>query len=331
MRPKPWVAIVIMLGDNASQSTAPTKPWEISGPSVNPVPNSLSNTFAPPPPPPPMGSPPSQDSNFYQNTSNWFGSTGPSGGYYNSGGYSNRFGYPSSYNSGYSSYSSPFYMNNGPYGGGPPAPGSYITSSLENTTRPLFDSLNHILQAVNHVACFIDSTVFAVWTSVTAAGSIVTAVKSIRTVYLRKWIESFKRFMVRAKIVLATSSGRRKMILLASIVASIPLLFKVLQTILKMDTIDESSIVLRDTYLETTESASSTDGELSSKAVFVRALYAYEPNDKSTYLSFNPGDVILISKDDASKLNESAPVWIAGKMKDGSIGYFPSNYVNVIK
>lgn len=309
--------------DNIACPSAPSKPWEISSQTTNPVTNSISNAFAPPPLPQPMSAPP------FQESSNWFNSGASSGGYYN-GGY-NRYGYPSNYSSGYNSYSSPFHLNNGMYGAGPPAPGSYITSSLENTTRPLFDSLNHVLQAVNHVACFIDSTVFAVWTSITAAGSIVTAVKSIRTVYLRKWIESLRTFLMKAKMILRTSSGRKKMLILISIVASMPFLFKALQTILKFDETSESSLILRDQSITVGDEDSEINNELSSKAVFVRALYAYDPADKSVYLTLNPGDVILISKDDASKLDGQTPNWITGKLKDGSTGYFPSNYVNIIK
>lgn len=311
-----------MLGDNSANPALPVKPWEITGPHISPNINSISNAFAPPPPPLPL-----QDPYPVQNGSNWFGMSGsPTGGYYG-----NRFGYSSSYNSGFGSYSSPYYSNTGTFGSGPPAPGSFITSSLENTTRPLFDSLNHVLQAVNHVACFIDSTVFAVWTSVTAAGSIVSAIKNIRTVYLKKWIKSVGIFLQRAKLLLKTSSGRKKIVLFASILAIIPILLRALQSVLSFDESVESSLISFEKSTEIEGPAAEPEDNISEKAVFVRALYHHDPSDKNAYLTLNPGDVILISKNDASKLNGQIPTWITGKLKDGSTGYFPSNYVTVIK
>ena len=303
---------------------APTKPWEVSSPSLDPGNKFISNLFTPPPPPPLS---PSLDAYSSNNNTNWSGFGNASANYYGAG-YS-RFGNPSNYNAGYNSYSSP-YTNNGPFGGGPPAPGNFITSSLENTTRPLFDSLNHVLQAINHVACFVDSTVFAVWTSVTAAGSIIAAIKNIKNVHLYNWAEAVRGFIRKSILILKTSSGRKRIVLLLSILASVPLFIKALQTILKMDDTDEKSLILSNNDSENVESSENSN-DLVSKASFVRAIYAHNPLDKNIYLALDPGDVVLISKDDESKLSGSNPVWITGKLKDGSSGYFPSNYVTVIK
>lgn len=304
-------------GFNTNSMPPPSKPWEVL-PTGNVFgSNPLTEAYSPPPPPPPL---PQTSYHEQSNINNpgWIGS----GNYYSggAGGYG-RYSYPSNYNSGYNSYSSPYHMNNGPFSGGPPAPGNYITSSLENTTRPLFDSLNHVLQAINHVACFVDSTVFAVWTSVTAAGSIIAAVKSIKNVYIRKWVETVRNFIKNTQSILKTSSGRRKLIILASIAATIPVLMKALYFILKVDESQETSLI----------PMNPEDNDLSSTALFVRAIYSHDPTDKNVYLTLNPGDVILISKDDESKINASNPTWIAGKLKNGSAGYFPSNYVTVIK
>lgn len=316
---------------SGSNIQAPSKPWEVSSSAtLEPGNNLISNHFTPPSPPPPLSLSPSSEAAYPSNTNgaSWSGFGNFNSNHYN-GGYS-RFGYPPNYNTGYSAYSSPYYNNNGPFGGGPPAPGSFITSSLENSTRPLFDSLNHVLQAINHVACFVDSTVFAVWTSVTAAGSIVAAIKNVKNVQLHNWAEAVRGFIRKSKLILKTSSGQKRILLLVSILASVPLFIKALQTILKMDDADEKSLTLGNTdNLNVVTSENSND--LASKASFVRAIYAHNPSDKNIYLVLNPGDVILISKDDELKLNESNPKWIAGKLKDGSSGYFPSNYVTVIK
>lgn len=308
---------------------APVKPWEVPSSPLDSGSNFIPNVFAPPPPPPPLPFSSSQDTTYASNNNpNYHGPINPGSNYYGSG-YS-RFGYPSNYNSGYNSYSSPYYMNSGPFGGGPPAPGSFITTSLENTTKPLFDSLNHVLQAINHVACFVDSTVFAVWTSVTAAGSIIATMKNIKNVHLHKWVQTVREFIIKTKIILRSSSGRKRIFLLLSILASVPFFIKALHVILKIDETEENLLVLSDGDGKYNDSSSDIN-EVSSKILFVRALYAYDPADRTVYLALKPGDVILISKDDEPKLNVSDPTWIAGKLKDGSSGYFPSNYVTAIK
>lgn len=307
----------MLSGGGTNPMQPPAKPWEVSSSTNIFGPSSMAETYSVPLPPPPLPSASFQEQPNMN--SNWSGS----GNYYGGGGGYGRYSYPSTYNSGYNnSYSLPYHMNSGPFGGGPPAPGNYITSSLENTTRPLFDSLNHVLQAINHVACFVDSTVFAVWTSVTAAGSIIAAIKSIKNVYIRKWIEAVSKFIRNIKAVLKTASGRRKLVVLASIFATIPVAIKALHFLLRIDESQEISLIPMDSDESVAPSAA---------AAFVRAIYAHDPLDKTAYLTLNPGDVILISKEDESKINASSPTWIAGKLKNGSTGYFPSNYVTVIK
>jgi hypothetical protein len=41
--------------------------------------------------------------------------------------------------------------------------------------------------------------------------------------------------------------------------------------------------------------------------------------------------VILVSKEDAQSVENNESKWILGKLKNGSSGYFPSNYVILIK
>lgn len=308
-----------MLSGGTNSIQPPAKPWEILSPPNNFEQGLMTEICSPPPPPPPLPSNLFQEhSNMNSTNYNWPGS----GNYFGGGGYG-RYSYPSSYNSGYNSFSSPYTMNGGPFsGGGPPAPGNYLTSSLESTTRPLFDSLNHILQAINHVACFVDSTVFAVWTSITAAGSIITVIKNFKNIYIRKCIEAVSKLIKNIKTILKTTSGRKKLIVFASIFAAIPIAIKALHFLLKIEESQDNIIMSLDSCENTSSLAAAT---------FVRAIYSYNPSDKTMYLPINPGDVILITKEDESKISTSNPMWIAGKLKDGSTGYFPSNYVTVIK
>ena len=65
---------------------------------------------------------------------------------------------------------------------------------------------------------------------------------------------------------------------------------------------------------------------------FVRANYAFDPvAEQNNQLSFQAGDVIAISKTDAAAIENGESKWIVGRLKDGRSGFFPSNYVSIIK
>jgi hypothetical protein len=288
------------------------KPWELTNSTGYDHINHPSSLVAPPLPTNNIQAPFVQGSSAFSNiSSNW----ATNGGYNIYG----RPGYPLNYST---NYNYPFNMNTGLMNGAPPAPGSFITSSLENTTRPLFESLNHILQSINHVACFIDSTVFAVWTSVTAFGSIAVAIKKIREVFIRRCLDLMSDYVSKLKLTLKSTSGRKRILVLMSVIAVVPIILKLIIGIIKIEENSEKSLVR--TY-------SSNDIELDTKGSFVRASYVFDPSDKDSYLTLNPGDVILVSKEDAQSVENNESKWILGKLKNGSSGYFPSNYVILIK
>ena len=314
----------------ASQAVqVPIKPWEVSVPISNLPVSSASNSqpqSSLPAPPLPFHPPTETSPSYQQNQSSW----SPYGSNYYTNGFGNRFSYPSSFSSGFNSYTpSPYYSANY-YGNGPPAPGSFITTSLENTTRPLFDSINHILQAINHVASFIDSTFFAVWTSVSAAGSLFAAFKSFKNVFLKKLLHSVSLFIEKVKKCLKFRSSRKKLLVLTSILALVPIVVKSIRYLIDFEPSFEEGIV-NSSATEFDNFSTKNDSDINLKAIFLRALYAFDSKGNNLYLSFNPGDVIVASKMDEAKLSNQDPVWIVGKLKDGSTGYFPSNYVTVIK
>jgi len=173
------------------------------------------------------------------------------------------------------------------------------------------------------VACFVDSTVFAIWTSITAVGSIAAAAKNFRKVFLRRVIDSINQFIANTKMMLKTSSGRKRILLFMSITAAVPIFIKIVYEIFRIDEkIDDMTLMVKE---------NTADPNFDVKGSFVRAMYSFDPSDKSNYLSFIPGDVILISKEDLHIVEGPNSKWIVGKMKNGENGYFPSNYVAVIK
>lgn len=317
-----------------SAAVSPLKPWEVSNLFRQDSLISANSNSLIPPPSLPQYHP--QDSYAQQNggtSSSWFNgptNTNNTSSFYSGNSYgSGRFGYSSGIGP-YSSYGGTNF-NSTPFNG-PPAPGNYLTSSFENTTRPLFDSLNHVLQAVNHVACFVDSTIFAVWTSFAAVGSIITAFRNIKNIYIKRALASVRKYLDLMKRSLKTSTGRRKALILFSLFASIPILIKALQATLKADS--KSDIILGSSESEEVELTRIDDSdsmkELISKTSFVRAIYPHSPADINTFLPFNSGDLIMISNEDLPKIVNDPPIWILGRLKDGRSGFFSSNYVNKI-
>ncbi|KAK9312758.1 Peroxin 13, N-terminal region-domain-containing protein [Lipomyces starkeyi] len=69
-----------------------------------------------------------------------------------------------------------------------------------------------------------------------------------------------------------------------------------------------------------------------SKLEFCRAMYDFVPENEAIELAFKKGEVIaILSKDTVTGAEEGEPTWWRGRLRDGRIGFFPSNYVEVIK
>ncbi|KAJ8097263.1 Peroxin 13, N-terminal region-domain-containing protein [Lipomyces tetrasporus] len=68
------------------------------------------------------------------------------------------------------------------------------------------------------------------------------------------------------------------------------------------------------------------------KLEFCRAMYDFVPENEAIELAFKKGDVIaILSKDVVSGAEEGEPTWWRGRLRDGRMGFFPSNYVEGIK
>ncbi|KAK9364812.1 Peroxin 13, N-terminal region-domain-containing protein [Lipomyces kononenkoae] len=69
-----------------------------------------------------------------------------------------------------------------------------------------------------------------------------------------------------------------------------------------------------------------------SKLEFCRAMYDFVPENDAIELQFKKGEVIaILSKDTVSGAEDNEPTWWRGRLRDGRMGFFPSNYVEVIK
>lgn len=339
------------MSSGATAVLAPPKPWERSPPqgqsAAEPVAalaspaavtamSANAAAAAPPPLPPPLPSNPPFNSPFAPQPP----SSAPASAYY-----SQPYNYHHSPFSSYGgvgalSYPSP-YGSSYHYGGGSSAPYSSSLSahppySLESTARPLLDSLNHVIQAINHVACFLDSTVFSVWTAISAVTGLVSAVRGINT---RGWLLWLKQKLVAIKQL----RGRRRLLLLAGVLAVLVVnLFGSGKgtTTTATDTSNNNNNNNLDSS-DDNQTASVTSNQISvanDDFTFVRANYAFDPLASGNgvaaadnQLAFKAGDVLLVSKADVDAIAAGESKWIVGRMKDGRNGFFPSNYVSIIK
>lgn len=69
-----------------------------------------------------------------------------------------------------------------------------------------------------------------------------------------------------------------------------------------------------------------------SKLEFCRAVYDFAPENEAIELGFKKGEIIaILSKDMVSKDDANSPTWWRGRLRNGKMGFFPSNYVQNIK
>ncbi|KAK9463520.1 Peroxin 13, N-terminal region-domain-containing protein [Lipomyces oligophaga] len=70
-----------------------------------------------------------------------------------------------------------------------------------------------------------------------------------------------------------------------------------------------------------------------SKLEFCRALFDFEPENEAIELRLKKGEIVAILSKDFSEagISDGSPTWWRGRLRSGKMGFFPSNYVEVIK
>ncbi|KAJ3220205.1 Peroxisomal membrane protein PAS20 [Dinochytrium kinnereticum] len=295
-------------------------------------------------------------------------SYGGYGGGYGGGGYGstyNRYGSGGygGYGGGYGGYGGGL---NRPYGagglgpGGPAGPNGELplTARVEQSTANAFQMIDQIVQAFGGFAQMLESTFFATHSSFMAMvgvaeqfghlrsylGRALSVVSLLHT--LRRWLyrllgrtppgppasgpsslsaESFEEFKAE------DGKSRRPMWLFAALLIGLPWLMSKLVKRLQRMSLEEAGKVL--TAGGASANADGTALPLNASQIkdleFCRALYDFK-GENPAELTFSCGDIIaVLSKEDPSTKQPSA--WWRGRLRSGPIGYFPSNYVEVIE
>ncbi|ODQ51075.1 hypothetical protein SAICODRAFT_67293 [Saitoella complicata NRRL Y-17804] len=284
-----------------------------------------------------------------------YGSYGGMGSYGGGmGGYGSRYGGMGSYG-GYggmggmgSMGSMGGYGMGGGYGAGmdPNDPNSSLTRRMENSTMATFQMIESIVGAVGGFAQMLESTYMATQSSFFAMVSVAEQFGNLRQ-SLGSVLGVFT--MIRwCKVLLAKLTGRpipldasglnpagfaafeagggndvarpkpskKPFIFFIIAVFGLPYLMTKLVRLLSA----------RAAALERSQNASAGIAVDPSKLEFCRAVYDFKPQDPNVELELKKGDIVaIISKTDPMG-NESS--WWRGRLRDGRVGYFPSNYVD---
>lgn len=295
--PKPWEQ-ASSYNSGTGPSNIPLNPITLSN---NYISNSKGTNLQPPPPPPLLAAPPNsmpaasfgwpstnQNEPYPFQRGNYYGPTGAYGGYNN-----------------YSSYYRPYAQNI-------PSPGTNFLSSIELGTRPLFDTMNQLMNALNQLAVFVDSSSYAIWSSIGAFATIRAAVSAFKNTYLKRL-----HLFIRRCYEYIRSSKKKQAIFIFCLISALAACKSLSDWIGKLTIEPTIEIPAKDPTAFNAES----------EVCFASAQHAFISSDPSIYLSLSPGDVVMISKDHLPVLDDSRPTWIVGRLKDGSTGYVPSNYL----
>lgn len=266
------------------------------------------------------------------------------GGYNNMGSYGGMMG---GYGTGYSGYGG--YNRMGPhslYGGsmGPGMPGEpSLAAQMAQSTQSTFQILERVVGTFGGVAQMLESTYFATQSSFMAMVGVAeqfgmlknmfTNVFSIFAIY--KYVRNFlyrilgKRPPADPKEINANDFQQfsdkpkyslRPFLMFLSLVFGVPyLLHLFMRSVARRLAQQQQNIA----------SKQLTDG--AQKFEFAQALYNFVGQNPAE-LSFNKGDLIaILSRGPEPTNGPPVPQWWQGRLRDGRVGMFPNNYVEILE
>jgi peroxin-13 len=216
---------------------------------------------------------------------------------------------------------------------------------MEMGTRPAFEVVENIVGSFSGFAQMLDSTFMATHSSFMAMVGVAEQLGFLRS-YLGQVFSVFALYRFGRKIVdkatgrlptgkpmeinlgefesFERKSGpkmsRKPLIIFLLMVVGLPYL---MHKLIKVITAKQQMLV------NTTQPENVLAGIDPSKLEFARAMYDFTPESQSE-LTLKKGDIIaIISKLDPNTNQMSQ--WWRGRLRDGTMGMFPANYVEIIQ
>ncbi|ORX99997.1 hypothetical protein K493DRAFT_299088 [Basidiobolus meristosporus CBS 931.73] len=265
-----------------------------------------------------------------------------SSGYGGYGGYSSGYGSYGGYGGGYGGYGSRYGYGNMGMGMGPNGPeGPGLLNTVESTVQPTFQAIDSIVNAFGGIAHMLESTFMATHSSFMAMvgvvdqfgrlrshlGQVLSVFALIRTVRNLFYRMVGKKPPVNPDELNVTDfsgfeqkkSSKRPVIIFLLVVLGIPFLMH--RLIMSLAKRQQAKGVLP------APGVPGQQGPLPKDVEFARATYDFN-GDNNVELSLKRGDVIaILSKSD---MNGQPSDWWRGRLRNGQMGIFPSNYVEIL-
>lgn len=308
---KPWESTV-----KSNNATAPIKPQETS----------TASSAAPP------ALPEGRPSDFYSGSSA-LTSRYPMNRYYNTGSsynspyssYSN-YGYNSPYsysgNYGVSSYGSPYgYGSGSRYGGyGNYSGMNYMNQQPGAPVIPYqssFQILDSLVQTLGAMVGMLDSTLGATHSSVMAFMGLIEQYRSLKSFFTGELVGNHPNGQSSLQQQPQQQNSKRSSI--KPLLVFLLILFGGPYIIRKLLKFFQSK------SLPGTQAQSQTQ-TTSNEVVMVKALYDFNANTPEE-ISFKKGEHLAVMP----PFQQTEPaVWLKGKTRNGPVGFFPSNYVQLV-
>ncbi|SAL97932.1 hypothetical protein [Absidia glauca] len=210
-------------------------------------------------------------------------------------------------------------------GGGPSGFENGLSQRMEQGTRPAFELLHSIVGAVGSFAHMLESTFMATHSSFTVmvtmaeqlghlksylgrAFSLTALYRSVKNGISGPSAISVADFQQYDTSTPPPSSSRKPLFFFVAMLVGLPyLMYKLAQRFINQQKVNRGSTV---------------------NVEFARAMYDFTP-ESSNELALKRGDVVaILAKIDP--ITQAPCLWWHGRLRDGTMGLFPANYVEII-
>lgn len=212
---------------------------------------------------------------------------------------------------------------------------------MEHKSRPIFEAMEKLTMTCNGLAHTLESTLMATHSGFNALLQLTHQFRTIRhsvshvfgLLSLLRWLKSKflgsrakSSTLVRFSIKEFESYSRKSRsitpwIVLLAVSIGVPMIMQLHQQ-KQVANVERKNTLSTSTTAKTVAPATPTASK-PTKLDFARALYSFQAESPNE-LTLHPNDLIaILSNEDAD--------WWQGRLKNGKIGYFPANHVEIIE
>ncbi|KAK4517106.1 Rad2 nuclease [Mucor velutinosus] len=212
--------------------------------------------------------------------------------------------------------------------------------AMERKSRPLFEAMEKLTLTCNGLAHTLESTLMATHSGFNALLQLTHQFRTIRhsvghvfgVLSLLRWLKSkilgsrvksstLAKFSIKEFESYSHKSNSITPWMIVLVVSiGVPMIMQLHQK--QVADVEQKNTLSTGTTVKA-EAAAALTASKPTKLDFARALYSFQA-ESSNELTLRPNDLIaILSKEDAD--------WWQGRLKNGKIGYFPANHVEIIE